>query len=165
MATTLAERIHEILTADASYATKLPGGLYLVDEPTHASVGAGAEQHPINPTDTPNAYEAIGATSVQKLKCCGLVMTSTESTVNMGQGRATFVRLYFYDHLGYARTRAAREWARGLLHNTKVTANGKGVELMHMTDLTNSGDASLAGGDGKRPPSMESSTYEGRGRW
>lgn len=165
MGATLAETVHELLTADASYAAKLPGGLYLVDEPVHASVGAGAEQHPINPKDTPNAYEAVGTSGVKNLTCCGVVMTSTESTVQMGQGRATFVRLHFYDRVGYARTRAAREWARGILHDRKVLAGSKSYELMHMQDLTNSGDESLTGGDGKRPPSLETSTYEGKGRW
>lgn len=165
MGATLAETVRELLVADAAFATKLPGGLYLVDESTHADVGAGAQQHPINPTETPNAYEAVGASGVKKLKCCGLIMTSTEPTTNRGQGRSTFVRIYFYDCIGYARTRAAREWARGILHDRKALAGGKGVELMHFTDLTNSGDESLQGGDGKRSPSMEQSTYEGRGRW
>lgn len=165
MGATLAETVRELLVADGAYATKLPGGLYLVDESTHADVGAGAQQHPINPTDTPNAYETVGASSVKKLKCCGLITTSTENTTQMGQGRSTFVRIYFYDCTGYARIRAAREWARNILHDRKALAGGKGVELMHFTDLTNSGDESLQGGDGKRPPSMEQSTYEGRGRW
>lgn len=164
MGATLAESIHELLVADASYASKLPGGLYLVDEPNQADVGAGAEQHPINPTDTPSAYVTV-AGGVKSLTCCGLVMTSSETTTNMGQGRSSFVGLYFYDTVGYARTRAAREWARALLHDTKVTVGSKSVHLMHLNDLTNSGDESLIGGDGKRPPSMERSSYEGMGRW
>lgn len=165
MGATLAETMHETLTADATFAAILAGGLYLVDEPDDAAVGAGAEQHPINPTDTPTAYTTVVGGSVKRLKPCGVVTTSTENTVQRGEGRQTFVHLYFYDDLGYAKTRAARQRARVLLHNRRVLVGSKGVELYHENDLTNSADDSLLGGDGKRPCSMERSVYQGVGRW
>lgn len=170
MGATLAETMHETLAADATFMAILTGGLYLVDEPDHASVGAGAQQHPINPESadnggTPGAYETVSGGSVKRLKPCGLITTSTETTSQSGEGRQTFVHLYLYDRIGYARTRAARQRARVLLHNQRVLVGTKGVELYHENDLTNSADDSLVGGDGKRPCSMERSAYRGVGRW
>lgn len=170
MGITLAETVHELLTADATLMAILTGGLYLVDEPDPDEVGAGAQQNPINPAPadkggTPDAYETLGGGQVKYLKPCGLVTTSTDNTLQKGHGRGTFVHLYFYDRLGYANTRRARERARAILHDRKVTVNGKGVELMHTNDLTNTADDTIAGGMGERPVSLERSHYEGKGRW
>jgi len=171
MGATLAETVHELLIADVALMATLTGKVYLVDEPDQAQVGTDpvdpgkGMQHPINPTDTPTAYEIITGGGVKRLKPCALVTTSTEATTQQGEGRQTMVHVYFYDRVGYARTRAARVRARAVLHNRKVTAGGKGVELMHLNDLTNSADDSLLGGDGKRPVSMERSVFEGLGRW
>lgn len=163
MATTLAERVHEVLSADGTLMAILTGGLYLIDEPV--TPGAGAEMHPINPTDTPSAYTTIAGGSVPRLKPCGTVQTTTENTVQTGQGRRTWVWLTFYDRDGYAGTRSARERARAVLHDTVLLAGGKNVELHHENDLTNEAERSIIGGDGKRPVAMERSHYSGIGRW
>ncbi len=171
MASTMAEAMYEALLADATFMALATGGVYLVDEPDHAQVGTDPTdpgkgvQHPINPTDTPSAYAVVAGGSVKRLKPCAMVTTSTETTEAAGEGRRTFVHVYFYDRVGYARTRAMRERARVVLHNLRASADGKGVEVQHLSDMTNTADDSLIGGDGKRPVSMERAHYQGLGRW
>lgn len=171
MASTMAEAMYEALLADVTFVALATGGVYLVDEPDHAQVATDptdpgkGQQHPINPTDTPSAYETVVGGMVKRLKPCALVTTSTETTTAAGEGRQTFVHVYFYDRVGYARTRAMRQRARAVLHKRRVSAGGKGVEVLHQNDLPNSADDSITGGDGKRPVSMERSHFSGLGRW
>lgn len=148
--------VRDRLAADGLMSSIWDGGIYAEHEG-----GEGNGVHPINPEDTPSAYD-VGADDVATLKPCGLVSISSEARVGPGSCfRQIMLRLGGYQQDGFTAIRSGLARARALLDKTNGSLDdGSGYYIEYLdTPITGSTDDSLIGGTGKRPPSYEAARF------
>jgi hypothetical protein len=148
------------LAADGLVAAIFEGGVYV----PHAG-GAGGGQHPINPADTPAAYETEAGSGVRLLLPCLLVVVESEAPVGAGGcHRQIILRLEGYQRDGYSSIRDGFARARQTLHKTQGTFTGVDGSVGYYTEFLdapfqNLTDASLVTGANKRPACYEAARF------
>ncbi len=148
------------LAADGLVAAIFTGGVYV----PHAG-GAGGGQHPINPKDTPGAYEAEAGSGVQYLLPCALV--AVESEVPVGAGgchRQIILRVEAYQRDGYTSIRDGFARVRQVLHKTQSAFTGVDGSVGYYTEFLdapfqNLTDSTLVTGPNKRPACYEAARF------
>lgn len=151
-----AQDVRDRLAADGLLAATWDGGIYAEHEG-----GAGGDVHPINPEDTPGAYD-VGADGVARLLACGLVSVSSEARVGPGACfRQIVLRIGGYQAAGFTAIRSGMVRVRQVLDRSNgALDDGSGYYIEYMdTPITGAVDDSLIGGEGKRPPSYEAARY------
>lgn len=148
--------VRDRLADDGLMAAIWDGGVYAEHEG-----GEGGEAHPVNPEDTPGAYD-VGADGVAILKPCGVVSVSSETRLGPGGCfRQIVLRLGGYQRDGYTAIRSGLARARQVLDRTSGGLDdGSGYYIEYLdTPISGSVDDSLIGGTGKRPPSYEAARF------
>lgn len=148
--------VRDRLASDGLMASIWDGGIYAEHEGD-----AGSDVHPINPEDTPDAYD-VGADGVATLRACGLVSVSSEARVGPGGCfRQIYLRLGGFQSAGFTAIRSGLARARQVLDRSNGSLDdGSGYYIEYLdTPITGSVDDSLIGGSGKRPPSYEAARF------
>jgi len=148
------------LEADGLVAAIFTGGVY-----ASQAGGAGGGVHPINPTDTPDAYTVDPTSGVQLLAPCLLLTVQSEAPVGAGGcGRQIIVRVEGYQRDGYTAIRDGFARVRQLLHKTQSTFTGVdgsvGYYIEYLDNpFMNLTDSSLVIGAEKRAACFEAARY------
>lgn len=148
------------LEADGLVSAIFTGGVYAV----HAG-GAGGGQHPLNPKDTPDAYEVDPDSGVQLLLPTLLVTVQSEVPAGAGGcGRMITLRIDGFQRDGYTSIRDGFARMRQLLHKTQGTFTGVDASVGYYieyldTPFMNLTDSSVVTGPNKRPACWEGARY------
>jgi hypothetical protein len=117
------------LTADATLAALLPGGLH-----DGRALGEVARD------TTPSAFDSFG-----ELLACGLIQPSTDVAAGpLPTSSRLSVTIYLYERAGVAHIEAARLRIYALLHRaTLAPASGGAWEMGHVSDVLGQRDDAL----------------------
>lgn len=157
------ESVCRRLREDPLTAAIFRGGIYL----SHGG-GDGEGVHPINPEDTPGAYELDGG--FKSLLPTALLTVGADGPMQAGRDtiRRIFLLLHVFQAEGYSEIRDGLVRARQVLHKTNTGTYRPSAltdtDLFYLieyvdTPLSGLTDTSVVTGSGKRPACYEAARF------